>query len=231
MGKPAGEARAAWVEAEPADERKRRARLIYRRLAVLYPGAGTALHHSNPFELLIATVLSAQSTDATVNRITPGLFAKYAGPADYVAAKPGELEEDIRSSGYYNQKARSIRGLCAMLLGEFGGEVPSTMEELTRLPGVARKTANVVLGNAFGINEGIAVDTHVHRLSWRLGLSDHNDTNKVERELMELFPRKSWHMVTHLLIEHGRAICDARRPLCDECVLAGVCPASRAPLR
>jgi len=164
-----------------------------------------------------------------VNIITKDLFKKYKTPQDYLKAAPGELEKDIKASGFFNQKAKSIRGLSQKLVDEFGGEVPSTMEELIRLPGVARKTANVVLGNAFGKNEGIAVDTHVHRLSWRLGFSDHDDPNKVEKDLMVLFPRNRWFSVSHLLINHGRAICDARAPKCIECPVNDLCPASRAP--
>jgi endonuclease-3 len=173
--------------------------------------------------------LSAQSTDKMVNIITKELFKKYKTPQDYLKAAPGELEQDIKQSGFFNQKAKSIRGLCQKLIDDFHGEVPDTMEELITLPGVARKTANVVLGNAFGKNEGIAVDTHVHRLSWRLGFSDQDDPNKVERELMGLFPRNRWFSVSHLLIDHGRAICDARNPKCTECVVNELCPASRAP--
>lgn len=230
MGKPKNEPRAAWVGRESADDRRKRARTIVRRLEKEYTDLQTALDHTSAFELLVATVLSAQSTDKMVNEITKALFRKYRKPEDYLAAKPGELEQDIKSSGFFNQKAKSIRGLCRVLLDEFGGELPRTIEELRRLPGVARKTANVVLSNAFGINEGIAVDTHVHRLSWRLGLSDHDDVVKVERDLMALFPKgPTWHKVTHALIEHGRAICFARNPRCAECVVSELCPASRVP--
>jgi endonuclease-3 len=145
-------------------------------------------------------------------------------------AKPGELEKDIKASGFFNQKAKSIRGLSQKLIEEFNGEVPNTMEDLLKLPGVARKTANVVLGNAFGKNEGIAVDTHVHRLSWRLGFSDHDDPNKVEKDLMSLFPRNTWFKVSHLLIDHGRTVCFARNPSCAECVVNELCPAARVPV-
>ena len=227
MGKPKNETRADWLAAEAPEETKKRARLILRRLGKAYPVSQTALDFSNPFELLIATVLSAQSTDKKINEISPPLFARWPTPADFLGSKPGEIEEMIHQSGFFNQKAKSIRGICAMLVQEYDGEVPSTMEDLTRLPGVARKTANVVLSNAFGINAGIAVDTHVHRLSWRLGLSDHDDTNKVERDLMALFPKPRWHMVTHLLIDHGRTICFARKPICEECPVADRCPAAR----
>lgn len=229
MGKPKGEPRASWVDKESADDKRARARTILTRLGKQYPDTKTALDFSNPFELLVATVLSAQSTDKMVNVITKSLFAKYKRPEDYLASKPGELEADIKQSGFFNQKAKSIRGLSRVLVEEFGGEVPRTMPELLRLPGVARKTANVVLSNAFGINAGIAVDTHVHRLSWRLGLSDHDDPVKVEQDLVALFPKSRWFKVSHLLIDHGRAICHARAPKCTECVVNDLCPASRAP--
>ena len=229
MGKPQGEPRAAWADAEDAATKRARALKVLARLGKLYPASKTALDHTNPFELLIATVLSAQSTDKGVNVITKSLFKKYRKPEDYLASKPGELEADIKASGFFNQKARSIRGICVMLVEEFNGEVPSTMEELLRLPGVARKTANVVLANAFGINVGIAVDTHVHRLSWRLAFSDRDDPVKVERDLMALFPKSKWFKVTHLLIDHGRNVCFARSPRCADCVLNELCPASRAP--
>jgi endonuclease III len=227
VGKPKGEPRASWGDAEDPASKKARARKILTRLEKVYPETKTALDHTSPFELLIATVLSAQSTDKGVNILTKSLFRKYRTPQDYLRAKPGELEADIKPSGYFNQKSKAIRGICKMLIEDFGGEVPSTMEELIRLPGVARKTANVVLSNAFGINVGIAVDTHVHRLSWRLAFSDADDTNKVEQTLMVLFPRSKWFKVSHLLIDHGRAICFARNPQCAECPINDLCPASR----
>ncbi len=229
MVQPKKEPRAAWLDDETPDEKRARASAILRKLEKVYPEAKTALDFGTPFQLVVATVLSAQSTDKKINEITPALFAKYPGPAEFLAAKPGELEQDIKQSGFFNQKAKSIRGLSRVLLDEFGGEVPRTMEELLRLPGVARKTANVVLSNAFGINVGIAVDTHVHRLSWRLGFSDAPDPVKVERDLMSLFPKSKWFKVTHLLIDHGRAICFARTPQCPECPVAAACPASRVP--
>ncbi|HVL32880.1 MAG TPA: endonuclease III [Actinomycetota bacterium] len=232
MGKPKDEARASWADDETPEQKTKRARTILRRLERTYPELHTALDFSTPFELLVATVLSAQSTDKMVNVITKSLFKKYRNPQDYLASKPGELEADIKQSGFFNQKAKSIRGLSRVLLEEFDGEVPHTLHELMRLPGVARKTANVVLSNGFGLNEGIAVDTHVHRLSWRLALSDHHDPVKVERDLMALFPKgPTWHKVTHCLIEHGRAICIARAPKCGDCVVNDLCPASRAPVR
>jgi endonuclease-3 len=226
---PREEPRAAWLDNETAEEKRKRAALIYRRLDKAYPEATVALRFSNPLEMVVATVLSAQSTDAMVNKVTETLFQKYRSPQDYLASPPGELERDIHSTGFFNQKANSIRGLCRVIVEEFGGEVPDTMEGLLRLPGVARKTANIVLGNSFGKVEGIAVDTHVHRLARRLGFSDQNDPNKVERELMELFPKKKWFHLTYLLIEHGRAICLAKAPRCEDCVVNDVCPASRVP--
>lgn len=230
MVRPKEEPRAAWLDDEMPEAKRKRAATIYRRLDRAYPGATIALRFSNPLELLIATVLSAQSTDAMVNKVTQDLFKKYQSCEDYLAAPPGELEKDIHSTGFFNQKSKSIRGLCRMIVEEFGGEVPDTMEDLTRLPGVARKTANIVLGNAFDKTEGIAVDTHVHRLSRRLGFSEQEDTNKVERDLMALFPRTKWFRLTYLLIEHGRAICKAQRPMCEECVVNDLCPASRVPV-
>jgi endonuclease-3 len=226
---PKAEPRADWLNREQPAEKRKRAATVYRRLDNTYPAAKVALHFSNPFEMVIATVLSAQSTDAMVNKVTPALFAKYRRAEDYLAAPPGELERDIHSTGFFNQKAKAIRGIARMVVEEFGGEVPGTMEELLRLPGVARKTANIVLGNAFGIVEGIAVDTHVHRLARRLGFSDEGDPNKVERDLMALFARAKWFRLTYLLIEHGRGICNAKKPLCEECVVNDLCPASRVP--
>ena len=229
MVKPKAEPRAAWLARETPAEKKKRAGTNYRRLDKAYPDATVALRFSTPLEMVIATVLSAQSTDLMVNKVTESLFQKYRTPQDYLASPPGELERDIHSTGFFNQKAKAIRGLSRVLVEEFEGEVPGTMEDLLKLPGVARKTANIVLGNAFGKVEGIAVDTHVHRLSWRLGFSDAEDPNKVERDLMALFPKAKWFHLTYLLIEHGRAICDAKRPRCEDCVVNDLCPASRVP--
>jgi endonuclease-3 len=231
MVKPKAEPKAAWLAAESPAQKRRRAGAVRRRLERAYPGAKCALNFSTPLEMLIATVLSAQSTDAMVNKVTAGLFRKYRRPEDYLASPPGELERDIHSTGFFNQKARSIRGLCRKIVEDYGGRVPDTMEGLLSLPGVARKTANIVLGNAFGKVEGIAVDTHVHRLASRLGLSAEDDPNKVERDLTGLFPRSRWFQLTYLLIEHGRAICKAPRPLCEECLVGDLCPSSRAPTR
>lgn len=227
MVKPKTEPLATWVRDETPAERKRRASTIRRRLDRAYPDAKCALDFTTPLEMVVATVLSAQSTDAGVNRVTKKLFAKYKRPEDYLAAKPGELEQDIHATGFFNQKARSLRGLSRVIVEEFDGHVPDTMEGLLKLPGVARKTANVVLGNAFGKVEGIAVDTHVHRLSVRLGFTTQDDPVKVERDLMALFPKARWFRLTYLLIEHGRAICKAPRPLCESCVVSDLCPASR----
>lgn len=227
MVKPRREPRAAWLASETPEARRARAAELYRRLSRAYPGASCALEFSSPLEMLIATVLSAQCTDATVNRVTRDLFRKYRTPEDYLRAKLGELEADIKPTGFFNQKAKSLRGIAGLLLEEFDGRVPDSMEDLMRLPGVARKTANIVLGNAYGKVAGIAVDTHVHRLSYRLGLSAEEDPNKVERDLMVLFPRNRWFRLTYLLIEHGRAVCKAPTPRCEECVVSALCPASR----
>jgi endonuclease-3 len=176
--------------------------------------------------LLIATILSAQCTDKRVNLVTPALFARYRTAADFAAIKPAELEKAIQSTGFFRNKTKSIRAATAAIANEHGGKVPDTMEQLNALPGVGRKTANVVLGNAFHKNEGIVVDTHVARLSHRLGLVTGDDPVKIERKLMKLVPRERWTMLSHLLIEHGRQVCDARKPRCGECVLADTCPSS-----
>ena len=198
-----------------------------RRLKAAYPGARVALVASDPLEMLVATILSAQCTDKRVNEVTATLFKKYRRAEDYLRVPESELAEDVRSTGFFNQKTRSIRGACTMIMEEFDGEVPSTMEELVRLPGVARKTANVVLGNSFAIVVGIAVDTHVKRLSNRLGFTGQQDPNKIEQDLMELLPEKDWLASTYLLIDHGRAVCQAKKPACGECVVSGLCPSSQ----
>jgi len=204
----------------------KRARLTLQRLKQTYPDAACALHHSNPFELLCATILSAQCTDARVNLVTPVLFARYPDPAALAAARQSELEEIIKSTGFFRNKAKSLIGMAQAIVAEHGGVVPRTMEQLRALPGVGRKTANVVLGNAFGINEGITVDTHVTRLSKRLALTRHDDPVKIEQDLMRLIPPADWALVSHLLIFHGRQVCVARRPRCWECVLADFCPSA-----
>jgi endonuclease-3 len=199
---------------------------IVERLAVAHADAAIALRFRSPLELLVSVMLSAQTTDVNVNRVTEKLFAKYRRPEDYLAVPREELERDIFATGFYRQKAKSIRGTMAMLLADFGGEVPTTLGELVRLPGVARKTANVV-ASELGSTQGIVVDTHVRRLSQRLGLTRQEDPVKIERDLMRLVPRDDWGRFPHLLIWHGRRICDARRPRCEECVVSDLCPSSR----
>jgi len=210
-----------------AEEPTKRAKLIFRRLARAYPDATCALHHGNPFELLCATILSAQCTDARVNLVTPHLFARYPTAHALAAASPSDVEEIIKSTGFFRNKSKSLVGMAQALVAEHGGEVPRSMQELRALPGVGRKTANVILGNAYGINEGITVDTHVARLGQRLGFTRQDDPVKIELDLMPLFRRKDWALLSHLLIFHGRQICLARRPKCGECVLNDVCPSAR----
>jgi endonuclease III len=197
---------------------------VIRLLNKEYPGEGTALNYSNTLELLVATILSAQSTDKQINKITVDLFRKYRSVGDYAAALQDEFELDIRSSGFFRSKAKNIIGAARLISGEFEGEVPRSMEELLRLPGVARKTANIVLYHGYGVTAGIAVDTHVKRLSQLLGLTGESDPVKIERDLMDLLPRKHWGRVNYLLISHGRTVCRARRPDCSDCVLSHRCP-------
>jgi endonuclease-3 len=196
------------------------------RLKSEYPDAQTELDWSNPLELLVATMLSAQTTDVQVNRVTQGLFTKYRTAEDYADADPDELEEDIRPTGFYRNKARSLRNMASALIEDHGGEVPRTMQELVALPGVGRKTANVVLGNAFGVDEGIVVDTHVRRVSGRLGLTQNRDPEKIERDLMQVVPEQDWTVFSHLLILHGRRTCKARKPDCPNCSLNDICPSA-----
>jgi endonuclease-3 len=196
------------------------------RLKAEYPDARTELDWSNSLELLVATILSAQTTDVQVNRVTESLFSKYRTAEDYADSTPDELEEDIRPTGFYRNKARSLRAMASALVEEHGGEVPRTMSELVALPGVGRKTANVVLGNAFGVNEGIVVDTHVRRVSGRLGLTESRDPVKIEQELMRLVPEGDWTIFSHLLILHGRRTCKARKPDCPNCILNDICPSA-----
>ncbi len=210
----------------PSPALKQRTLEILARLAKAYPDAHCALDHRTPFELLAATILSAQCTDVRVNMVTPALFARYPTPRDLAAADQSDVEELIRSTGFFRSKAKSLIGMATALVTEHGGKVPADMEALRQLPGVGRKTANVVLGNAFGIDEGIVVDTHVTRLSRLLGLTKANDAEKIERDLMALVPRDQWTMVSHWLIFHGRQVCIARRPRCGECVLASLCPSA-----
>jgi endonuclease-3 len=202
------------------------AALYYDRLTEAYPDAHCALDHRNAFELLAATILSAQCTDARVNMVTPSLFARYPTARELAEAEQEDVEEMIRSTGFFRSKAKNLIGMARALVERHGGEVPRSMDELTALPGVGRKTANVILGNAFEMNEGVVVDTHVARLSHRLGLVTGDDPVKIERKLMKLLPRERWTMLSHLLIEHGRQVCDARKPRCGECVLADTCPSS-----
>lgn len=200
---------------------------ILRRLRREYPGAHCALVHTSPFELLIATILSAQCTDARVNIVTADLFRKYRSPLDFLRVDQAELESDIRSTGFFRNKAKNIQAACGRIVDEYGGEVPQTMDEILTLGGVARKTANVVLGNAFGIASGVVVDTHVSRLSQRLSLTENTTPEKIESDLAVLIPKKHWIMFPHWMIFHGRRVCIARKPKCPECVLADLCP-SRA---
>ena len=210
-----------------SSEEKQRTKEIIRRLKREYPDARCSLNHSNPLELLVATILSAQCTDERVNIVTTELFRKYRRAEDYYGVEQTELEQDIRSTGFFRNKAKAIQGACRLIAEEHQGRVPENLDELLALPGVARKTANVVLGNAFGITSGIVVDTHVARLSERLGLSQHySQAEKIERDLMELVPRKDWIDFSHLLIAHGRRVCKARTPLCADCVLERLCPSS-----
>jgi endonuclease-3 len=210
--------------------RERVAKLV-KAWPTVYPDAHTELNFKNPLQLLIATILSAQCTDRRVNLVTPALFKKYRTAKDYANAPPAELENAIKSTGFYRSKTKSIRGATAAIVEKFGGKVPSTMEELRQLPGVGRKTANVVLGNAFGKNEGIVVDTHVVRLSKRLGLTKHTDPVKIELDLMKLVPREHWTDWSHWLIWHGRRRCYARRPDCANCEVFKLCPSGKVFLR
>jgi len=211
---------------ETKSQLKERTIRIIELLKRAHPDAHCALNHSSAFELLIATILSAQCTDERVNIVTADLFRKYRRPEDYLKVPAVELQQDVRTTGFFRNKTKSIQGACKMLVEEFGSEVPRTMDELLKLPGVARKTANVVLGVAYGIAAGVVVDTHVSRLSQRLRLTKHKDAGKIEADLMELVPRKDWIIFAHLLIFHGRRVCKARRPLCEECVVERLCPSS-----
>jgi endonuclease-3 len=211
----------------PAKPTPQYAAVFYDRLIAHYPNAHCALDFKTPFQLIIATILSAQCTDKRVNMVTPALFKRYPTPAALSAARPEELEEMIKSTGFFRNKAKSLIGMATAIAEEHGGRVPSEMDALVKLPGVGRKTANVVLGNAFDTNEGVVVDTHVTRLSQRLGLTKNTDAVKIEQDLVKLFPRQQWTMLSHLLIEHGRQICEARRPKCEECFLNDICPSSR----
>jgi endonuclease-3 len=207
-----------------AQQPKHRAAKVAKLLAAEYPDATCALHFSNPLELLIATILSAQCTDVRVNIVTPALFKKYRSAAAFAAAKRNELEKAIQSTGFFRAKAKSIQESCRKLAELHKGRVPQTLEELVELPGVGRKTANVVLGTAYGIASGVVVDTHVSRIAHRLGLTKHTDPVKIERDLMTQLPQREWVNFSHRMIHHGRRICTARKPRCDECILNAICP-------
>jgi endonuclease III len=211
---------------ESAVARAERAGAIFHRLHQEYPDARCALDHGDAYQLLVATILSAQCTDARVNMVAPAFFARFPTPGDLARADRAEVEDLIRSTGFFRNKTRSLLGMAQALVAEHRGEVPRTMEELKVLPGVGRKTANVILGNAYGINEGITVDTHVTRLSRLLGLTRHDDPVRIEQDLMPLFPREHWALLSHLLITHGRRVCVARRPRCADCVVAELCPSA-----
>jgi endonuclease-3 len=211
---------------ESLEELKKRTRDVIRRLKRAYPGAKCSLNHSNPFELLVATILSAQCTDERVNIVTADLFRKYKKPEDYLKVAPRELEKDIQSTGFFRNKTKSIQGTSRVLTEQYHGEVPHTMDELLELPGVARKTANVVLGNAFDIKAGVVVDTHVTRLSHRLAFTQQKTAEKIELDLIPIVPKKDWVIFPHLMIYHGRKICKARNPLCADCTIEKQCPSS-----
>jgi endonuclease III len=213
---------------ESLAQRRERTTEIVRRLHAEYPDARCSLVHRNAYELLAATILSAQCTDARVNLVTPALFAKYPSPDDLAGARQEDVEELIRTTGFFRSKAKSLLGMGGALVERHGGSVPRSMDELTALPGVGRKTANVVLGNAFGLAEGIVVDTHVKRLSGRLGLTRETDPVKIEADLVKIVPQQEWTDIAHLFIDHGRAVCKAPTPRCGSCVLADICPSSRA---
>lgn len=204
-------------------QRKARVEAILRKLDEMYPNATCALHHTSAWELLVATILSAQCTDKRVNEVTPGLFAKYPTIQDFASARQEVLANDIRSTGFFNNKAKSVIGAAKTILGEFGGEIPKTIEQLVTVPGAARKTANVVLGTAFGIASGVVVDTHVQRVSRRLDLTKNDDPVKIEQDLMKIIPPDRWILFSHQVIHHGRALCVARNPKCSECALDDIC--------
>jgi endonuclease III len=212
---------------ESKKARKKRAAEIYELLIAEYPDAHCELDFQDPFQLAVATILSAQTTDVRVNMVTPELFDRYPDAEALANAAQEDVEEIVRTTGFFRNKARNVIGFARGLMAEHGGRVPRTIEELSELPGVGRKTANVVLGNAFGINEGVVVDTHIKRLSNRLGFTGESTPDKIERDLMELFPSERWTMLAHLLIWHGRRVCDARKPRCEACVVSHLCPASR----
>ena len=212
---------------ETSESTEPRVQTLIERLKAAYPGAATALHHDNPYQLLVATILSAQCTDERVNKVTPALFARFPDPASLKNSDVAEVEELIRTTGFFHNKTKSIRGAAARIVEAYGGEVPSRMEDLLSLPGVARKTANVVLGSGYGIADGVVVDTHVHRVSRRLGLTRGGHPIDVEKDLMRVVPRSEWILFAHLLIFHGRQICIARKPRCAICPVRDLCPSAR----
>ncbi len=211
---------------ESKNARRGRAETVFQLLELEYPEAETALAHRSPFELAVATILSAQCTDERVNMVTPALFERFPDAGALAAAPLDELEDIVRSTGFFRSKAKNLVGMARGILANHGGELPRTLSELTKLPGIGRKTGNVILGNAFGIDEGVVVDTHVKRLTGRLGFTRHTAPEKVERDLMEIFPRDRWTLLSHLLIFHGRATCPARKPRCGGGVVAHLCPSS-----
>lgn len=214
---------------ETTSQKRARTASVIERLKAAYPDARCSLNYANPLELLVATVLSAQCTDERVNIVTKSLFNKYQTASDYATAPPGELEEDIKSTGFYRNKAKAIRACCADLVRHYEGKVPMDMGALVQLPGIGRKTANVILGNAFDIAEGIVVDTHVRRLAGRLGLSQHSDPDKIEQDLLRVVPLGDWILFSHLLILHGRRVCSARAPKCQVCPVNDLCPSAKLP--
>lgn len=211
---------------ESGVRKRARAGAIYEILRESYPDAHCALDYRNPYELAVATILSAQCTDERVNLVTPALFRRYPTPQHLAGADQEEVETLIHSTGFFRNKARNLIGMAQSVVESHDGELPKTMEELVHLPGIGRKTANVILGNAYGLNEGVVVDTHVSRLTQRMGLTGRRDPVRIEKELTEIFPRESWTLLSHLLISHGRAICTARKPRCAECPLSHLCPTS-----
>jgi endonuclease III len=220
LGEPAVETPKIWLD--PKERVQKTIQLLEKR----YPDAKTALNYTNPFEILVATMLSAQTTDVRVNIVTQTLFIKYRTPEDYASADLREIEQDIHSTGFYHNKAKNLKACCILLVEKFHSQVPKTMDELIELPGVARKTANIVLYNAFGVTAGVAVDTHVMRLSQRLGFTEQKDQNKIEQDLMAITPKDKWMSLTDLLIFHGRQVCAAKKSRCDICVLNEICPSA-----
>jgi endonuclease-3 len=214
---------------ETRSQQRLRTRQLIERLKAAYPDARCSLNYSSPLELLVATILSAQCTDERVNRVTISLFRKYRTAGDFASAPEGELEEDIKPTGVYRNKARALRSCCARLVAEYGGEVPADMAALVQLPGVGRKTANVILGNAYQRAEGIVVDTHVRRLAGRLGLTSDTTPEKIERDLLRLIPPEDWIIISHILIQHGRRTCSSRAPKCTACPVNDLCPSGRVP--